>query len=299
MNKIFYIDRATQTQKEEPVICKGGLQFLYLSQLGMKIEVLLSRYHLFSRISGWFHKTAWSRKKIAPFIKKHRIDASEFVKSIQDFSSFNDFFTRSLRANARPIDSNEFTCVAPADGAYLVFPNVSKATTFSVKFKNFSLKTFLQSSDLANFYDQGSMVIVRLAPFDYHRFHFPVDCTPSVSQCVNGDLHSVHPIALKNNFTIFCENKRILSLLHSSKFGTVAAIEIGAFNVGSIKQTYHPGKKYLKGDEKGFFEVGGSTIVLLFEAKKILFDKDLIKASESGLETRCCMGQSIGKACIE
>lgn len=299
MNKIFYIDRKTKAKQEETIICKKGLLFLYVSKLGMQLEKLLARYSIFSRLSGRLHKTAWSRKKIRSFVEKNNINTSEFKKKMHEFTSFNDFFTRSLAPGARPIANNKLECVAPADGAYFVFPCIRKDSSFSVKFTNFCLAQFLQSPELAARYDHGSMVIARLAPFDYHRFHFPMECVPSIPRCINGYLHSVHPIALKNNYKIFCENKRMLSLLHSKLFGIVADIEVGAFNVGSIIQTYQPGEMYCKGDEKGFFEIGGSTIVLLFEKNKIIFDNDLIEASEQGLEMRCLMGQSIGKAFIE
>lgn len=296
MDKIFYIDRETTAKREETIICKKGLVFLYFSKFGSQLEKLLSRCSLFSRFNGWLCKTAWSRKKIHKFVKKHNINTGEFQKSLNEFTSFNDFFTRSLMPEKRPIDHRISRCIAPADGAYFVFPCIRESLSFSVKLQKFCLSQFLQSSELAARYAQGSMVIARLAPFDYHRFHFPIDCQPSSARCINGYLHSVHPIALKNNYKIFCENKRVLSFLHSNIFGLVAAIEVGAFNVGSIVQTYQPGEKYFKGDEKGFFEIGGSTIVLLFETNKIIFDNDLIDASAEGLEVRCLVGQSIGKA---
>lgn len=298
MKKLFYFDRKARAKQEEPVFCARTLQFLYASTVGKCFEWLLSHSPLFSFCIGWFYKTSWSRRKIQSFVQTYGINSQEFTKKISEYVSFNDFFTRKLKMGARPIAAGEAVCIAPADGAYLVIPNIQEHTCFGIKARHFCLEQFLKSTQLAEKYAEGSMVIARLAPFDYHRFHFPFDCEPSASRLINGYLHSVHPMALRNNFNVFCENKRTCSFLESDLFGTVVFVEVGAFGVGSIVQTYTPNEKYRKGDEKGFFEFGGSTIVMLFQAKMITFDQDLITASSLGIETRCLMGETLGKVCV-
>ena len=140
------------------------------------------------------------------------------------------------------------------------------------------------------------MAIIRLAPPDYHRFHFPFNCLPLPSSQIDGTLYSVNPIALKKDINILTKNKRERTQLNSKFFGQVQYIEIGATHVGTIHQTFIPNEAYAKGDEKGYFSFGGSCIVLLFEPHSIQFDQDLVEASQKNIETRCLMGQPLGRA---
>ena len=142
------------------------------------------------------------------------------------------------------------------------------------------------------------MVIARLCPIDYHRFHFPFSCTPSKSTLLNGALFSVNPLALKKNIRIFSENKRSLTSLKTDKFGDVLFIEVGATCVGGIFQTYTPNQAVVKGQEKGYFSFGGSSLILLFEPGRIHFDADLIEASKKKIEIRGLLGQSMGRSCL-
>lgn len=138
------------------------------------------------------------------------------------------------------------------------------------------------------------MVLARLCPTDYHRYHFPVDCIPGKPQLINGPLFSVNPIALKQNIEILAKNKRKLCKLQSPEFGQVLFIEVGATNVGSINDTFVPGKSYRKGDEKGYFSFGASSLIILFEPNSIVLDADLIQSEK--IEIYCQMGQKMGKA---
>ncbi|AFS27437.1 phosphatidylserine decarboxylase [Chlamydia psittaci CP3] len=275
------------------------MTFLYSSKLGKRLSTLLSRSPILSRIYGWIQKRSWTRRKIPGFVKKNHINTKDFKKSLSEFSSFNDFFTRELLPEARPIAQGDNICVTPVDGAYLIYPNIEEFGEFVVKSKRFSLSKLLGDPKLVEKYASGSVVFARLALFDYHRFHFPVDCLPGPTRIINGYLFSVHPMALKDNFNIFCENKRTLTELKTEAFGDVLYLEVGALNVGSIIQTYKPGEKYSKGDEKGFFEIGGSTVIVLFQPGSVQFDADLLKNSRMGLETRCLMGQSLGRSLRE
>ena len=137
-------------------------------------------------------------------------------------------------------------------------------------------------------------MVLRLAPTDYHRFHFIDNGICDVSQKIKGDYYSVNPAALKKIPELFCKNKRELSLFHSQNFGDVLYIEVGATCVGSIIQTYFPKKNILKGSEKGYFKFGGSTIILFFEKEKVIFDSDLIEQTEKGYETKVMLGEKIG-----
>jgi phosphatidylserine decarboxylase len=138
------------------------------------------------------------------------------------------------------------------------------------------------------------MVIARLCPVDYHRFHFPCDGLADTPQLINGPLYSVNPIALQRRFAILSENKRVITEIESELFGTVLFVEIGATAVGTIKQTFRPNQVVYKGQEKGYFEFGGSCIVLLFEENRIVFDADLVANTKQGFETLVKFGESLG-----
>ena len=138
------------------------------------------------------------------------------------------------------------------------------------------------------------MVIARLCPTDYHRFHFPVSGLPQNSQPIEGPLFSVNSLALSQRFSTLWENKRAMTQIESEEFGSVCMVEIGATCVGTIHQTFCPNRPVNKGDEKGYFSFGGSCVILLFEKGRIRFDADLVANSRQNLETRCLFGTSIG-----
>ena len=138
------------------------------------------------------------------------------------------------------------------------------------------------------------MVMGRLCPSDYHRFHFPCDCTPGPARLINGWLFSVNPWAVRRNVHIFTQNKRAVTELDSKPFGKVLMVEIGATSVGSIQQTYTPGIPQLKGAEKGYFEFGASSLILLFPPGSLTLAPDLLSISPH-LEIRCLMGQELGR----
>lgn len=295
MKEIVFLDRVTKKRVHEKVYGQAFLRLVYGDRFRF-LMAWVSRNPFVSRFYGALQKSSFSRKKILPFLKKFEVDSSEFLDPVDSFRSFNDFFIRKLTPEARPIAAGRDVAILPADARYLVYPNIEKADGFVVKGKKFSLEAFLQNRDLAERYAHGSMVIARLCPSDYHRFHFPCNCLPSSAECIPGDLYSVNPMALCKNIEIFSENKRMVTLLRTNQFGDVLFVEVGATCVGTIHQTYTPFEPYAKGDEKGYFSFGGSSLVLLFEPGKIQFDQDLIDASQERVEIRGLMGQTLGRA---
>ena len=292
---IQIIDRATGEITVEKVYGKKALAFLYSDTFFSKIFlVLLSKLPFFSRFYGFLQKRKFSKKKILPFIRQYDVKAEEFEKKIEEYKSFNDFFIRKLKKKARHIAEGEDVAVLPADGRYMVFQNINLSDGFYVKGAKFDLYSFLQDKSLAAKYHKGSMVIARLCPTDYHRFHFPFDCFAAQPRRINGYLYSVNPLAVRKNINIFSENKRVITLLETDNFADVLYIEVGATNVGSICMSFIPNTRNKKGEEKGYFALGGSSIVLLFEENKIKFDKDLIINSEKRIETKANFGQSLG-----
>ncbi len=301
MADIYYIDRVTKKEEREKVYGKAFIQLLYGKRWSARLFSFFflpffTRMACWSRLYGWMQKTAWSRCKIHPFIENFHIDSSEFLEPVESFRSFNDFFIRKLKAETRPLTSGNDVAILPADGRYLVFPNIQHADGFFVKGRKFSLEQLLRNSALAHKYAQGSMVLGRLCPVDYHRFHFPCNGVPDAAIDIKGPLFSVNPMALKRNISILSENKRMITSLSTKNFGTILYIEVGATYVGAIHQTFVPGEFYAKGDEKGYFSFGGSSLILLFEPFRIQFDQDLLDAAHRKIEMRGLLGQSLGRA---
>ncbi|WP_068471435.1 archaetidylserine decarboxylase [Candidatus Protochlamydia phocaeensis] len=303
MTDIIYIDRLTGQKKVEKVYKGKALSLLYGDKwynrlLGCALLPLVAKRSLFSSLYGFLQKRPFSAKKINPFIKTFEVDASEFLEPVSQFRSFNDFFIRRLQPKARPLAAGDDIAVMPADGRYYFYQDIDQCEGFIVKGKKFDLSALLGSETLAQAYSGASMVMARLCPSDYHRFHFPCDCRPGQTALINGHFYSVNPLAVKKNLHIFTENKRTLCELETRAFGRVLYLEIGATNVGSIQETYTPFKWHVKGEEKGYFEFGGSSLILLFPKGAIQFDADLLEATQQGFEMRCLMGQRMGRRLI-
>lgn len=297
MKTLWYIDRATGEEKQEKVYGDFFVQLFYgsnpLARLFSALFLpLITRCPILSKIYGMFQKTRLSRRKIAPFINRFSIDTSDFHDPVSSFATFNDFFIRRLKP--RPIDPDPHVAVLPADGRYFVFPHIGNTDGFFVKGKKFSLTTLIQNAPLADQFAHGAMVIARLAPVDYHRFHFPCDGFAHTPRPIPGLLHSVNPLALVKHAEILSHNRRMVTQIDSSQFGTFLYIEVGAVCVGTIHQTFTPNRLQYKGAEKGYFSFGGSCLILLFQPGAIKLDADLVAASHRGLEMLGKMGQSLG-----
>lgn len=261
----------------------------------------LARRALFSMYFGWRMSWRYSSFKVLPFIVKYDLDVDEFAKKAYDYKTFNEFFTRALKKTARPIAEGDQVAVFPADGRHLVFPNVDTAGGFYVKGAKFSLAGLFgedglppEKQVLARKYAGGAMVISRLCPVDYHRFHFPCAGVPGEPRLIKGALFSVSPIALRRCINYLVRNKRKLTELESPDFGSVACFEVGATNVGSIVHTFLPGRNVRKGEEKGLFKFGGSCVITIFQRGRIRFDQDLVEKSQECIETYARMGDRMG-----
>lgn len=292
---IRYFHRYKQSVETEQVYGGSWLRWTYSTSLGRLSLALLVKRAIVSRYYGWKMSMRASANRILPFIVNYDLDVDEFAKSPFSFKSFNDFFYRALKPGARPIAPGEKVAVLPADGRHLAFQNVDAAAGFYAKGQVFSLEAFLGDKALAAEFAGGALLISRLCPVDYHRFHFPVNGTPGEARLINGWLYSVSPIALRQNLAYLWENKRMITLVESPEFGRVAVCEIGATMVGSILQTYTSGRPVAKGAEKGLFKFGGSCVVAIFQRGKIKFDEDLIRHSAGGLEVYARMGDRLGE----
>ena len=296
---IIYVDRVTGKREKEEVFGEAALELVYgnsflAKTLGRFLLYTLARTSPAAKIYGYLKSRSASAKEIQPFIDQYGVDVSEFRDPVSSMRSFNDFFIRKLKPEVRPLAGGPETAVMPADGRVLAYQDISTCDGFIVKGQKFSLEALLKDKKLTDRYKGGSMLMVRLCPTDYHRFHFPCDCKPQKTQAINGWLYSVNPIALRQNAKWLTENKRTATLLKDTAFGDILFMEIGATCVGTIHQTFQAETLCKKGQEKGFFSFGGSALILLFERGTIQFDRDILANSVEHLETLCLMGQSLG-----
>lgn len=291
---VRYYDRRTGQVCTEQIYGEASLRWVYESSLGrLALEGVVKRAS-FSRLYGWLMSRPGSRRRIGPFLAQYGVDPAEFADPVESYRSFNDFFVRRLKPEARPIDPDPASVVFPADGRHLGFADVSDLDGIYAKGQRLSLPELFGDASLAARYERGALVISRLCPVDYHRFHFSVAGVPSAPRLVNGPLYSVNPIALRRRIGILAENKRVLTRLVSESVGEALILEVGATNVGSIVQTAQPGAAVVKGAEKGYFAFGGSMTMVFFEPGRVRFDESLVEQSRNGLESYARMGERLG-----
>ena len=294
MDQIYYFDRYHGELRREKVYGDQALRWTYETKAGKFALHTLVKRIWFSRWYGWKMNRPATRAKIAPFIEDYDLDSDEFLRRPDEFANFNEFFFRELKPEARPIDSRPSVVVFPADGRHLCVPDLSACEGLFVKGQMFDLASLLDDDELARRYAGGSLLLSRLCPVDYHRFHFPFSGVPGPTRLINGPLYSVNPIALCQNINILATNKRTLTELETESLGTVLQLEIGATCVGGIEQTYDARSMVEKGDEKGYFRFGGSSTITIFEPGRVVFDNDLIKQSSQQTELYARMGDSMG-----
>ncbi len=292
INEIKYVNRKTDEVEIEKVPGEFWLKWLYYNPIGKLSVRSIVKRRFISEFYGKKMDERDSKFKIPKFVDDFNIDLGEAEKEY--FDSFNDFFIRKLKKDARPIEQGEDVLVSPADGKILYFEDLSKIGTFFVKGSEFSLERFLTDKKLYKKYSEGALAIIRLAPADYHRYHLPVSGQVGKTKEIIGDYYSVSPYAVKHNINIYFENKRSITEINSVNMGDMLMVEVGATMVGSIIQNKNESYEGKKGDEKGYFKFGGSTIILVFEKNRVNIDKDIIENTKNGLETKIYMGEKIG-----
>jgi len=294
MDPIKYFNRYTKAIESEIIYGESYLRWTYENPLGRLALNLLVKRSLFSNWYGWRMDRPSSRAKVAPFIEQYGIDMNECVEDEASFCSFNEFFYRKLKPSARPVAEGEKAICFPADGRHLCLPNLSTVDGVYVKGQRFDLGAFLGSRKWADQFDGGSVVISRLCPVDYHRFHAPVSGRIVEQRPIGGALYSVSPIALRKRLAYLWENKRLLSVIETEKWGQVAFVAIGATCVGRIHMTRAKGEAVEKGEELGYFAFGGSCVATFFEKDRVDLSADLVNYSSQSVELYSKMGDVLG-----
>lgn len=285
-----YIDRKGNKREE-----MSGQDRLLAKIYGHAATRLLIRPFVspaISKLGGRILNTRISALAVRGFVKKNQIDLGEYEE--QKFASYNDFFTRKIRSGARPIDMREEVLISPCDGKASVYP-IDAECCFTIKHTPYTVGQLVRSRKLAAYYEGGYAIVLRLTVDDYHRYCYVDDAEKSGQIHIPGVLHTVNPAA-NDVLPIYKMNSREYCLLRTRHFGTVLMMEVGALMVGKINN-YHEACRVYKGQEKGRFEFGGSTIVLLTQKGKVKIDEDILKNTEEGYETIVRMGEQIGTGC--
>jgi len=293
MIKIY--NRKTMEYETEKVAAGGFMKYLYGTATGrVGLEFLLKR-KICSVLTGIVCNMGISKGKIDKFIDGYHIDMSECCENTRDFKSFNHFFTRRLKPYARPFSNDAGLLLSPGDGRLRAWADINIDKLVQVKGISYSLKELIDDNELAWRFQGGICLVLRLAPVDYHRFHFIDSGVCTHTRKIKGSYYSVNPMALNSIPKVFCRNKREYSILHSDNFGDVLYIEVGATSVGSIVQTYTPDATVTRGNEKGYFKFGGSTVILLLQKGSAVIDEDILTHTEADCEVRVLAGEAIGR----
>ncbi|KAF9365473.1 hypothetical protein BGX34_009902 [Mortierella sp. NVP85] len=297
---IIVQDRTTGIMLEEkmPTFIRLGIRLLYKSP-AQKIRVGKILANM-TRKQGLKFDDPRSKRSIEPFIRFHHLEAhmSEVLEPVKNFRTFNEFFYRKLKPDARTLASpgDDRVAVSVADCRMTCFQTIDDAQKFWIKGRQFTVAKLLGDEKLAKKYDGGSLAVFRLAPQDYHRFHIPVRGIMSEPRSIAGEYFTVNPMSIRSHLDVYGENRRMISTIESKEFGTVAYCSIGAMMVGSIVLTTTPGHEVERMEEHGYFAFGGSTIVLLFEPNTIQFDEDLLRSSKEQIEMLVRVGMRIGSS---
>ncbi|MDB9786882.1 phosphatidylserine decarboxylase [Bacteriovoracaceae bacterium] len=293
-NEIKFFNRRKASSMTESVYGGDLINFIYENSIGQKLGLLIPQ-RLVSRWYGLLQESSMSARKVNKFIRDFDIKIDDFILDQNGkvpYKTFNDFFTRKFKPGRRSFPEKLDEMGAFAEGRYLGYKEISNEIVFPVKGKFLSVEKLLENSKYANRFSNGPLLIARLCPTDYHRFHFPDDCTVVNSYKRGAKLHSVNPVALKHKNEIFCENERIITLLESKNFGLLAYIEVGALCVGKIEQTYQ-GIEQKRGSEKGRFLFGGSTVILLGENGKWQPSNDIMEKTHENTEVFIELGDRV------
>ncbi len=293
MTPILLYHRKTGSIEEETVFEKGAMKFFYGSRLGFLITELILKHRWATEIYARLQHRAGSKSKINRFIETFGIDVAELKRPIESFNSFNEFFIRRLKPEARPIDRNPQSLISIADCRLSVYP-IREGEVCPVKARSLAVAELIGDEKIAASYIGGQCLIFRLAPADYHRFCYVDDCEQSPVEVINGLYRSVHPLSLARMKAVFTENRREYCVLRTANFGEVLHVDVGATGVGRIVQNHPRGGRFKRGEEKGYFEFGGSTVILLTRPGVAKIDADIAEHSARGIETIVRYGEKIG-----
>ena len=266
-----------------------GLLFLYNTRLGRIFLKLIFINSFVSKVVGWFMDTKLSCVMIKKFIKSNNIDMSEYED--KKYTSFNDFFTRKVKVEKRVFDDNKNSLSSPCD-SYVTHYKITDDLLFNVKNSLYSLSSILDDDKLAKKYANGDLIIFRLTPSNYHRYHYFDDGKMLYNKKIKGKFHTVNPIVY-DKYEVFKENTREYSVLKTKRFGKVIYMQVGALLVGKINN--YNKKSFKMKEQAGYFSYGGSTCILIFEKDTIKINRNILNKSKKNIEVNVKYGEKIGE----
>ncbi len=277
-----------RNSKENIIIeSSKALNFFYDNFIGrLFIKLVISKP--ITNLIGKYMNSKSSVKKIDKFIKENNINIYDYEN--KEYTSYNDFFTRKIKDIKRPINARKDILISPCDSKLLAY-KINKDLTLKIKDSYYSIDTLIDKKIMREYVD-GYALVFRLSTDNYHRYCYIDSGSKSDNYYIKGTFHTVQPISLKH-YNFFKTNSREYTILNTNNFGKVIDIDIGALGVGRIKN-HHKEYSFFKGEEKGYFEFGGSTIVLLFKKDIIILDDDIITNSKENIETIVKYGEKIG-----
>lgn len=282
-----YIVRDRNSKKNIIIESSKTLNFFYDTLFGRIIlKPFISKS--FSNLMGKYMNSKYSLKRVDKFINKNDINVYEYSK--QKYTSYNDFFIRKVAQGKRPINANKNAFISPCDSKLSVYL-INDDLTLKIKNSYYSINTLIDEN-IMNEYKGGYALVFRLSTDNYHRYCYIDSGTKGKNIHIDGVFHTVQPIALKH-YNFYKTNTREYTVLNTNNFGKVIEVEVGAMGVGKIVNN-HEEYKFKKGEEKGYFEFGGSTIVLLVKKDIIIIDEDIYNNSLENIETNVKYGEKIG-----
>ncbi len=290
---ITLYNRRTGLTETEQVCGKKWMDLFYGTAWGRVLTHRLLSGHMVSRLYGLIQSSSFTRSQIKPFVEQYGLDLNEAIVPPAGFASFNDFFIRALKPSARPLATNSMALISPADSRLQAF-RIEGNPRLMIKGTPATLPQLLGLPALDPGYEGGLALIFRLAPSDYHRFGYVDNGVQGPVQIVKGPLHSVSPLALRHKPDIHCTNYRHWCYIRTQQMGTIIQVEVGAMMVGSIVQNQPNGGYCRRGMEKGLFQFGGSTVIIIIEPNRIDMDADVVEYSARGIETIVRFGEQVG-----
>lgn len=291
--EIKYYNRQTNKIEIEKVYGDGGVKWLYESGPGKFLSSALVKSPL-SVLYGYMQDLGSSKNKIPSFVKNFDIQMDDYIpedgrNEADPYSTFNKFFIRQFKEGKREFSKDPAVMPAFSEARYFGYDSIQDNDTVPVKGKFLNAKELLQKEEWIETFDNGPLLLARLCPVDYHRFHFPDNGKVIDNYKVGGLYHSVNPIALKAKEDIFSTNVREVTILETENFGKLAYVEVGAICVGKIIQSTDL-TSFKRGDEKGYFLFGGSTVIVIGEKGKWKPSEDITKNTSKKLETYLHLG---------
>lgn len=269
-----------------------ALRFLYRTASGRILLRIISNRWI-SRLCGAFLDSRFSKPLIGPFIRKNKINIAEYYSN--DFKCFNDCFSRKIKNGLRPVDNSPKSLISPCDGLLSAW-KITDRTVLPVKQSSYTINMLLKNNNLSKRYENGICLVFRLCVDHYHRYCYIDNGTKGRNIFIPGRLHTVRPVALES-CPVFIQNCREYTVMQTENFGTVTQVEVGAMLVGKIKN-HHGKSAFFKGQEKGMFLYGGSTIILLFEKDKVKIPSKYFHMTRHGKEQPVKMGEKLGESSV-